>query len=166
MGEKLKKASGISTAVYDLLLAAPADAADAMDTDDKGSTKTKPALSELVIRLQDAHSGGLISTAAYTQLLRHNGKDGDEAALEEEPTFEVLENPSRVLRNQERFVTLLPASRYVPIARGRTSGIIMLKDLQPDETEELLPESVLAVPSGTAADEEEPNPPAPFEFHG
>ena len=76
----------------------------------------------------------------------------------------MLENPARVLRAQERCVAQLSDSRYVPVAAGRASGIIMLKDQSPDADEELLPETA-AAPAGAAAEEgEEPAPPAPFEF--
>jgi len=121
----------------------------------------KPKLAALLEQLTSAHAAGLIGTAALGKITRHKPKkDGDDEA---EPEFEVLENPARVLRAQERAVSLLPDSRYVPVAPGRQSGIIMLKDMQHDEPEELLPESAAPAP-GQAADEEEPSPPAPFEF--
>ena len=79
---------------------------------------------------------------------------------------EVLENPARVLRAQERVIGPLPGSRYVPISAGRRAGIIVLKDTTPDEEEVLLVSTALAAASGENPDEEEPAPPAPFEFLG
>jgi len=126
-----------------------------------GEKPDKPPLANVVAKLQAAHAEGTLATAAYSALMAHRTGEGAEEA---EAAFEILENPSRVLRLQERHVTLLPSSRYTPIAKGRASGIIMLSDTQPDETEELLPASVLLTPA--AADEVEPDPPAPFEFEG
>ena len=114
-------------------------------------------------QLTRAHAAGSIGTAAYTKIVAHKPKTDGKA--EAEADFEVLENPARVLRAQERVVSLLPDSRYVPVAPGRHSGIIVLKDQMLDEPEELLPESAAPAPSG-ASDEEEPSPPAPFEFTG
>ena len=70
----------------------------------------------------------------------------------------------RVLRGQERAISLLPDARYVPVTPGRVSGIIVLKDQTPDEEEELLVATASAPPGGANDDEEEPGPPAPFEF--
>ena len=43
-----------------------------------------------------------------------------------------------MLRAQEKHISLLPHSRYVPVAPGRRAGIIVLKDTTPDEAEELV----------------------------
>jgi 26S proteasome regulatory subunit N2 len=127
---------------------------DAMETD------VKPELGELVGSVKAAHARGDMSTAAMATLLKHAGKAGE---AETEPDFEVLENPSRVLRTQERHCGLLPGSRYEPIAKGRTSGVIMLKDMSPDTAEELLPlPAALAAAAVVVDDEEEPAPPEPF----
>lgn len=100
-----------------------------------------------------------------------NLKEGEEPPLEDkyaEPKLdaEVLENPARVVRAQERVIGPLPGSRYVPISAGRRAGIIVLKDTTPDEEEDLLAAVSLHAPDGSNADEEEPEPPAPFEFLG
>jgi len=50
------------------------------------------------------------------------------------------------------------------IAAGRAAGVVMLKDLSPDATEELLPLPAALAAAAQAADEEEPKPPAPFEL--
>jgi len=42
--------------------------------------------------------------------------------------------------------------------------VVMLKDLSPDATEELLPLPAALAAAAQAADEEEPKPPAPFEL--
>ena len=78
----------------------------------------------------------------------------------------MLENPARVLRTQEHVIGPLPASRYVPISSGRRAGIIVLKDTTPDEAEDLLLATASAAIDAGNPDEEEPEPPAPFEFLG
>jgi len=46
----------------------------------------------------------------------------------------------------------------VPVLKNRKSGFLMLRDLRPNEEEELLELEDKIVP-----DEEEPSPPEPFE---
>jgi len=158
--DELKTRGSVSAALYVTLTGTPAPpdgATDAMDTD--AAAAAKPSLSALLEAAAEAHGRGELSTAAYTQLARHKPKE-DESA---EPPFVILENPARVLRVQERVLSLLPSSRYAPVANGRVTGIMMLKDGQPGEDEELLPASSLAS-AAASADEEEPTPPAPFEW--
>lgn len=101
-----------------------------------------------------------------------------EKKTEPEPSFEILTNPARVVRPQEKFIKFLEDSRYVPV-RTAPSGFVLLKDLRPNEPEELShtdsPSTVTSnaaggsVPgqqgSATAmAVDEEPAPPQPFEY--
>mmetsp|Transcript_9967 Transcript_9967/g.33256 ORF Transcript_9967/g.33256 Transcript_9967/m.33256 type:complete len:702 (+) Transcript_9967:430-2535(+) len=137
-----------------------ADAGDAMDTSADAGAAGKPSLEALVGEVREAHARGDISTAAVAAVLKLQPDKADEAEFD----FEVLENPSRVLRSQERFCSLLPASRYEPVAKGRTSGVIMLKDTAPDAEEELLPLPAALTAASEGADEEEPAPPEPFEL--
>ena len=81
-----------------------------------------------------------------------------------EPSFEVLNNPSRVTFTQQKLITVDAAQRYKPlIPAGRTlSGFILLKDTQPE-----LPEDFITTlkPKTLAPDEvEEASPPEPFEY--
>lgn len=94
-------------------------------------------LASLVAAIRVVHARGDISTVVYYQLiaLKPLVPEGEE---EPQPETEILENPARVLRTQERHITLLPNSRYVPVAPGRRAGIIVLKDCNPDEAEDLL----------------------------
>ena len=131
-----------------------------MDTSADAGAAGKPSLEALVGEVREAHARGDISTAAVAAVLKLQPDKADEAEFD----FEVLENPSRVLRSQERFCSLLPASRYEPVAKGRTSGVIMLKDTAPDAEEELLPLPAALAAASEGADEEEPAPPEPFEL--
>jgi 26S proteasome regulatory subunit N2 len=148
--------------------------ASKMDVEDDGS---KPALGAIYEKLKAAHGRGALATATLRAAYAAKPpppppalapKEGGEAKMEEEFAepkleWEVLENPARVLRAQERVIAPLAGSRYVSIYAGRRSGIIVLKDTTPDEEEDLLTATATAV-AGENADEEEPEPPAPFEF--
>lgn len=116
-----------------------------------------------------------------------NEKDGDsmqvdapqEKKAEPEPSFEILINPARVVPAQEKFIKFLEDSRYVPV-KSAPSGFVLLRDLHPNEPEVL---SLTDAPSSTQspagggstttgqqgsasamAVDEEPQPPAPFEY--
>eukprot|EP01126_Amoeba_proteus_P011686 TRINITY_DN1475_c0_g1_i16.p1 TRINITY_DN1475_c0_g1~~TRINITY_DN1475_c0_g1_i16.p1 ORF type:complete len:623 (+),score=162.68 TRINITY_DN1475_c0_g1_i16:1338-3206(+) len=78
-----------------------------------------------------------------------------------EPTFELLNNPARVTRNQFPFISFDVDPRYTPIIEGVT-GVILLQDNKPEEEEALLPGSSMAGQD----EEEEPEIPEPFEFLG
>ena len=81
----------------------------------------------------------------------------------EEPLFEILRNPARVLPRQERYVHLQKEGRY-RLVSNRASGIVMLRDLQPGETESLIspPDIHTSAIHSSKEDEAEPKCPAPF----
>ncbi|GER45796.1 26S proteasome non-ATPase regulatory subunit [Striga asiatica] len=96
-----------------------------------------------------------------------------EKKSEPEQTFEILTNPARVVPTQEKVIKFLEESRYIPI-KSAPSGFVLLKDLRPNEPEELI---LTDAPSSTAASnagqqgssaamtvDEEPAPPQPFEY--
>lgn len=98
-----------------------------------------------------------------------------EKKAEPEPSFEILTNPARVVPAQEKHIQFLDDSRYVPV-KTAPSGFVLLKNLRPNEPEEL---SLTDSPSSTASNaggsatgqqgpavamEEEPAPPQPFEY--
>lgn len=99
-----------------------------------------------------------------------------EKKSEAEPSFEILTNPARVVPPQEKFIKFLEDSRYVPV-KTAASGFVLLKDLHPNEPEELsLTDTPSLAAGGSAAgqqgsalamavDEEEPAPPQPFEYN-
>ncbi|XP_043284346.1 26S proteasome non-ATPase regulatory subunit 1 [Venturia canescens] len=81
---------------------------------------------------------------------------------EPEPTFEILQNPARVLRQQLKVIQLFEDSRYAPVKDVQIGGIVMVKDIEPFSKEELV-EPVAAF--GPKPDEEkETDPPEPFEY--
>ncbi|KAJ7353926.1 26S proteasome non-ATPase regulatory subunit 1 [Desmophyllum pertusum] len=80
-------------------------------------------------------------------------KESSKKMEEEEPDFELLENPARVL----------PAQCSVWLNIG---GIVMMTDSKSDEPEDLIEPLPASSPMGIGAeeDEEEPEPPEPFEY--
>lgn len=73
---------------------------------------------------------------------------------------EVLENPARVTRLQQSYITFNLSDRYVPVTQG-TFGIVMLEDLKKGEPEDLIDDGVPQV-----EEETEPEPPEAFKFLG
>lgn len=57
---------------------------------------------------------------------------------EPEPTFEILQNPARVLRQQLKAIQLVEGSRYAPVKDVQIGGIVMVKHIKPDTEEELV----------------------------
>lgn len=61
---------------------------------------------------------------------------------EKEPNFCLLSNPARVMRSQQRVISLPENSRYVTLKPITQGGILMVQDRQPQEIE-ILVENVL-----------------------
>jgi 26S proteasome regulatory subunit N2 len=92
------------------------------------------------------------------------------AAPKEDAPSTVLQNPARVVPAQERFVRFDDAGRYRPVKRCG-AGVVLLKDTQPGEPEELVsPPPVVAAAAQQAPavpvveEEEDAAPPEAFEF--
>ncbi|XP_046642408.1 26S proteasome non-ATPase regulatory subunit 1-like [Daphnia pulicaria] len=80
----------------------------------------------------------------------------------EEPNFEILSNPARVVRQQLKVVSMAENSKYIPLKDIGIGGIIVMRYGQTDQPEELV-EPVAAM--GPKVEEEaEPEPPEPFEY--
>ncbi|XP_068175159.1 26S proteasome non-ATPase regulatory subunit 1 [Antennarius striatus] len=92
-------------------------------------------------------------------------KDEDkekEKKKEAEPNFQLLENPARVMPAQLKVLTMPETCRYQPFKQLHTGGIIILKDTS--EEEEELVEPVSAHGPKIEEEEQEPEPPEPFEY--
>lgn len=102
----------------------------------------------------------------------------EKKAPEPEPTFQILTNPARVVPAQEKFIKFLEGGRYEPVKLA-PSGFVLLRDLKPTETEELVLTDAPATQATNAAAatagqqgsgaaamavDEEPLPPQPFEY--
>jgi len=115
-----------------------------MDVDDKSAAK----------------SHGADSKEATSENLKE-GADKDKK--EKEPDFEMLQNPTRVIKPQLKVISLAKNCRYQPLKDVSSGGIIILRDTQSDQPETLV-ETVKA--GGPVKEEEqaEPEPPEPFEW--
>ncbi|KAL3847530.1 hypothetical protein ACJMK2_018435, partial [Sinanodonta woodiana] len=89
-------------------------------------------------------------------------EEKSEEAKEPEPNFQMLANPARVMRSQLKVLAMPEGSRYVPMKDISNGGLIMLRDVKPDEKEEIVEPVVAGGPK--IEEEEEPEPPEPFEW--
>lgn len=65
-------------------------------------------------------------------------KEKEKDKKEPEPTFEILQNPARVLRAQLKVIQLVEGSQYAPVKDVQIGGIVMVKHIKPDSEEELV----------------------------
>nr|KAJ3422693.1 proteasome regulatory particle base subunit [Polyrhizophydium stewartii] len=136
---------------------------DAMETDDKKEEKKDEG---------EASGAAADKPAAAAP--------GERKKKKREEAFEILENFTRVVPQQVKYVTFKEDSRYVPVKKESIGGIVMLLDTRPDEPETLIPISLpkpetagsnataatgaataAAAASATAS---EPAPPSPFQY--
>uniref|UniRef100_A0AAX7U9U2 26S proteasome non-ATPase regulatory subunit 1 n=1 Tax=Astatotilapia calliptera TaxID=8154 RepID=A0AAX7U9U2_ASTCA len=89
-------------------------------------------------------------------------KKDEEKKKEVEPNFQLLENPARVMPAQLKVLTMPETCRYQPFKPLHTGGIIIMKDTS--EEEEELVEPVSAHGPKIEEEEQEPEPPEPFEY--
>jgi len=97
-------------------------------------------------------------------------KDGKEKK-EPEATFEILNNPARVMKPQLQVIkmenpTSTEKALYAPIKDISIGGVIMVKrvrDAEGDKKEEIV-EPVKTSRKDDTSTEEEPEPPEPFEY--
>lgn len=80
---------------------------------------------------------------------------------EPEPTFEILQNPARILRQQLRVVSVVDNQHYVPLKDVSIGGIIVMQHTAGGE--EALVEPVAAY-GPKNEDAKEPDAPEPFEY--
>merc|ERR1711998_794377 len=94
-------------------------------------------------------------------------KEGMDVEEEEKKptTHEILQNPARVTIPQREFVMFDQDERYHPVRSGhiKGSGVILLTDTKPDE-EQVIVETSMPGIEGDEPEEDEPEPPAPFEY--
>ncbi|XP_077988315.1 26S proteasome non-ATPase regulatory subunit 1-like [Glandiceps talaboti] len=83
-----------------------------------------------------------------------------EEKKEPEPSFEMLSNPPRVMQGQLKVLSLPEDCRYTPLKSVHIGGIVMLKDNKSQEPQDI----IQPVPAGGPKEEEEPEPPEPFEY--
>lgn len=81
---------------------------------------------------------------------------------EPEPTFEMLSNPPRVLRQQLKVITVVEGTPYQPVKDVSIGGIIMMQ--YTSQNEQILVEPVAAYGPKSTDDAKEPEAPEPFEY--
>ncbi|KAI9144268.1 armadillo-type protein [Paraphysoderma sedebokerense] len=93
-------------------------------------------------------------------------KEEEKKKKEKEPNFEELGNMSRIVPAQVKHVSWKDGERYLPVKKGRMSGIVMLLDTKLGEPEDLIPFSTPTASTNQSqqAEEPEPSPPEPFEY--
>ncbi|KAJ3217761.1 proteasome regulatory particle base subunit [Dinochytrium kinnereticum] len=77
-------------------------------------------------------------------------KEKPAAKKKKEPTSETLDNLSRVLPSQLKVVSFKENSRYVPVKKELTGGILIMHDRRPEETEEIIPLNSIDRSAGNA----------------
>lgn len=75
------------------------------------------------------------STSAEEKKAGDKKEEKDEKKKEPEPSFEILSNPARILRQQLKVISLNEGSTYVPMKDLSIGGIIMVRNLKPGEEE-------------------------------
>lgn len=80
----------------------------------------------------------------------------------EEPNFEILANPARVVKQQLRYMELND-KRWKPIKEVQSGGIIVLTDSTPDAAVEFVAPVAACGPQAND-EEDEPSPPDAFEY--
>jgi len=80
-------------------------------------------------------------------------------------THEILNNPARVTIPQRSYIAFDQDERYRPVRAGaiKGSGVILLTDATP-EVEQVIVETTMQAIEGDEPEEDEPEPPAPFEY--
>lgn len=67
--------------------------------------------------------------------MKKDEKEKEEKKKEPEPTFEILSNPARVMRQQLKVITLNENSQYVALKDVSIGGIVMMRNLKPGDEE-------------------------------
>ena len=132
-----------------------------MDVDDKKEEKEKDKDKE-----KEKDSKEKESKDNKESTSKDSSKDSkekkDEEKKKDEPLFDSLNNPARVMKQQLKVMRMPESSRYQPVKDLTIGGIILLRDTKPDDNVELV-QPVPAMGPKTD-DESEPEPPEPFEY--
>lgn len=88
----------------------------------------------------------------------------EEETKEPEPTFQLLKNPARVMKQQLKVIQMVDGTRYIPIKDITIGGIVMLRDQKSEDPEELVEPLPAGGPKPVEDEGDEPEPPEPFEY--
>lgn len=137
--------------------------------DDKKKDDSKMEVDEEV-KEEETKKAAAAAAAAEKKEKKAKTDEKEEAAVvaapkerkEPEPTFEVLQNPPRVLRQQLKVVSVADGANYQPIKDVAIGGIIMMKCTS--QGEQQLVEPVAAYGPKSTDDAKEPEAPEAFEY--
>jgi 26S proteasome regulatory subunit N2 len=90
-------------------------------------------------------------------------KEKEKEVKKEEPSFEMLGNPARVMRQQLRYIEFSD-KRWKPVKDISSGGILIVKDTSPGQPLDLV-EPVAACGPQKDDEEDEPGPPEAFEYN-
>jgi 26S proteasome regulatory subunit N2 len=90
-------------------------------------------------------------------------KKAAEDLKKEEPNFEILQNPCRVVKPQLNLVNIEEGGKFKSIKDLSIGGIVMVKRIDGGEDNEPIVEPV-TVKKALVESEDEPEPPEPFEY--
>lgn len=161
--KKEKVAEKVTTAVLSITAKQKRKEAEKKETSEKmdvdEATKTGTSVSGTSVSGTSVTGTSVTGTSCDTK----DGKsDSKEEKAEAEPSFELLKNPARVMRQQLRVITVAPGCRYLPMKDLTHGGIIVMKDLLKTEPEKLV--KPVAAKGPKVGPEVEPEPPEPFEY--
>merc|ERR1712111_294016 len=106
------------------------------------------------------------STYGYPPPLEEKKEEKKEKEKEDkkdEPNFEILQNPCRVVRPQLNLISLEEPTKHRPVKDLSIGGIIMVKRIDGSEEDEAIVEPV-TIAKAVVDSEDEPEPPEPFEY--
>merc|ERR1712026_214525 len=90
-------------------------------------------------------------------------KEKEKEEKKEEPSFEILQNPCRVVRPQLNVISLEEPSKFKAIKDSSIGGIIMVKRVDGGDENEAIVEPV-TIKKALVESEDEPEPPEPFDY--
>jgi 26S proteasome regulatory subunit N2 len=141
--------------------------------DDKKKDDSKMEVDDEVKEEETKKAAAVVTAAAEKKEKKAKTDEKDDVAAaaaaaapkerkEPEPTFEVLQNPPRVLRQQLKVVSVADGAHYQPIKDVTIGGIIMMKCTS--QSEQQLVEPVAAYGPKSNDDATEPEAPTAFEY--
>lgn len=170
--KKEKEREKVSTAVLSITAKAKKKEAEKekekeekMDVDDSASSESKEKSGEKEKEKEKEKSGEKDKEKEKSEREKEKSdvkEKPDVKEKEPEPTFEILSNPARVMKQQLKVMQIVEGSRYAPIKDLSIGGIIILKDNKKQDPEDLV--EPVAAGGPKVQEEKEPDPPEPFEY--
>jgi len=112
---------------------------------------------------KDDKKGPSTSTTKEEKMEVEEEKKDEKKEEKDEPKVEIIRNPARVLQQQLKLIEITEECEYRPLKDISIGGIIMMSHLKPGEDEKLV-EPVTAFGPKVEPEEDEPEPPEPFEY--